>query len=175
MFTHLLSKSFNEASMCPHWQTAMHDALDALHTNDTRGFVPLSLGKSANGCKWIYMIKTKADGSLDRYKARLMAKGYAQEYGIDKDETFAQLLSSLPCVCLFLLQLYIIGHYSRWMSIMCFRIVIFKKRYICIHVRDYLIFQGMFVFYKTLSIDLSKYLVHPRGSPNSQHDMPETK
>lgn len=120
MFTHLLSKSFKEASMCPHWPTAMHDELDALHTNDTLRFVPLSLGKSAIGCKWIYRIKTKADGSLDRNKTRLMAKGYAQEYGIGNDETSALLLNSLTCVCLFLLQLHIISHYFRWMSIMCF-------------------------------------------------------
>ena len=50
------------------------------------------------GCKWIYKIKTRSDGSLEHYKARLIAKGFTQEYEIDYEETFAPV-ARISSVC----------------------------------------------------------------------------
>ncbi|RVW88091.1 Retrovirus-related Pol polyprotein from transposon RE2 [Vitis vinifera] len=41
------------------------------------------------GCKWVYLVKVRSDGSLDLYKARLVALGNNQEYGVNYEETFA--------------------------------------------------------------------------------------
>ena len=56
-------------------------------------------------CKWVFTMKFRANGTLERYKTRLVAKGYAQTHGIDYHEAFApmakmntiQILLSLGC------------------------------------------------------------------------------
>lgn len=75
----------------PKWCAAMREELEALRKNKTWELSDLPAGKKAVGCKWIYTIKQNSDGKIERYKARLVARGYRQTYGIDYDETFAHV------------------------------------------------------------------------------------
>ena len=60
-----------------------------LQKNDTWQLVNHPLRKKPIGCKWVFMIKHKANGIVERYKARLVAKGFTQIYKINYQETFA--------------------------------------------------------------------------------------
>jgi hypothetical protein len=66
----------------------MDEEVATLDANATWELVALPKDKKAIGCKWVYKIKHNADGSMNRYKARLVTKGYAQTYGIDYEETY---------------------------------------------------------------------------------------
>ena len=81
--------SYAEAALDPAWQTAMTQEFAALHDNNTWSLTPLPDGKKAIGCRWVYKIKHKADGSVERYKARLVVKEYTQHLGIDCTKTYS--------------------------------------------------------------------------------------
>ena len=72
----------------------MKEEFDALSKNHTWDLVTLPPGKFVVGYKWIYKIKTRSDGSIEHYKARLVVKGFTQKYGIDYEETLLRLLVS---------------------------------------------------------------------------------
>ena len=97
----------------------MKEELDALLKTGTWDLVDLPAGKSAIGCKWVYKIKTRSDGTVDRYKARLIDKGFTQEYDIDYEETFAPVArlsqppSFSPKVCRLRQALYGLKQASR--------------------------------------------------------------
>jgi hypothetical protein len=67
----------------------MQVEIDALEKNNTWDLVRLPSGKKPVGCRWVFTVKYNSDGTVKRYKAKLVAKGYIQTYGIDYLETFA--------------------------------------------------------------------------------------
>lgn len=81
--------SFYEAQNSKNWMTVMQLEYNSIVKNGTWNLCDLPPGKKAAGTKWVYKLKHKPDASVDRYKARLMEKGYAKKKGIDFDETFA--------------------------------------------------------------------------------------
>ena len=67
----------------------MKTEMEALEKNATWELVTLLDGKSIVGCRWVFTVKHKANESVERYKASLVAKGYTKSFGVDYQETFA--------------------------------------------------------------------------------------
>ena len=59
--------------------------------NETCELATLPEGKNVLICKWTYKTKFTSDGAIERYKVRLVARGFSQEEGIDYTETFAPI------------------------------------------------------------------------------------
>ncbi|GKC72971.1 zinc finger, CCHC-type containing protein, partial [Tanacetum coccineum] len=71
------------------WKEAVQSEIDSIMHNDTWELIDLPLGCKALGCKWILKRKMKVDGSIDKYKARLVIQGFRQKEGIDFFDTYA--------------------------------------------------------------------------------------
>lgn len=71
------------------WEAAIKDELNSFQVNNTWTLVPRPGNKNIVDCKWIFSIKHDEYGNPLRYKARLVARGFRQEYPSDYSETFA--------------------------------------------------------------------------------------
>lgn len=84
--------SYKEALNSPDkdkWLEAMLSEISSLDENETWELVKLPKGRKALKNKWVYKIKTNPDGTIKRYKARLVIKGFSQTPGVDYDKTFS--------------------------------------------------------------------------------------
>ncbi|KAI5312168.1 hypothetical protein L3X38_041341 [Prunus dulcis] len=83
-----LPTKLHDALSNPEWVDAMNVEMEALKKNESWDLVPLPKGKKVVRCRWVFTLKHKADGSIDRYKVGLEGKGYIYTFEVDYLETF---------------------------------------------------------------------------------------
>ncbi|OMO59932.1 reverse transcriptase [Corchorus capsularis] len=84
--------SFKQAMECNNsekWLNAMKEELKSMDDNKVWELIELPEGSKQVGCKWVFKTKRDSKGNIERYMARLLAKGYTQKDGIDYEETFS--------------------------------------------------------------------------------------
>jgi hypothetical protein len=85
-------RTLREAMSSPYsvqWRRATDAEMESLLKAGTYTLVPLPDGANLIGCKWVLKVKRGADGTIVKYKGRLVAKGYAQRFGVDYNDTYA--------------------------------------------------------------------------------------
>ncbi len=88
-------KSYNEAMRSPeadHWKLGVGKEVNSLIKHDVFEECELPPGKKAIGCRWLFTKKYNKDGEVERYKGRLIAKGFTQQEGVDYTDTFAPVM-----------------------------------------------------------------------------------
>ncbi|KAH9743189.1 Integrase catalytic domain-containing protein [Citrus sinensis] len=80
---------FDDAVKSEKWRKAMDVEIEAIKRNNTWELTELLEGGKKIGVKWVYKTKFNKNGEVDKYKARLVVKGYSQQHGVDYTEVFA--------------------------------------------------------------------------------------
>ena len=74
------------------WKTAMQSEMNSLDKNNVWDLVELPKDRKPIGCKWVFKLKFDSDGQIEKYKARLVAQGFSQQFGVDYDEIFSPVV-----------------------------------------------------------------------------------
>lgn len=82
-------EKYEEAAQDKAWIKPMEEGLSIIEKNGTWELVDRPSDKQVIGVKWVFKTKLNLDGSVQKNKTRLVAKGYVQKPGIDYNETFA--------------------------------------------------------------------------------------
>ncbi|CAL8993048.1 unnamed protein product [Prunus brigantina] len=85
--------SFSQANKLKEWRLAMADEFNALLRAGTWILVPRTPAMNVLPNKWIFRVKRNSDGTIQRYKARLVANGFHQQPGLDYGETFSPVVN----------------------------------------------------------------------------------
>jgi hypothetical protein len=87
-----IPRSLKDAKRGPYakqWDAAVQVEYQALVANNTWKIVPLPKGRKVLGCHWVFDVKYHPDGTIDRFKARLVVRGNTQIQGVDFTEIFS--------------------------------------------------------------------------------------
>ncbi|KAG7599434.1 Integrase catalytic core [Arabidopsis suecica] len=85
----VIPQSYEEAQEDEKWTNAVNDEVGAMEKNHTWDITDLPSNKKCVSSKWVFTIKYQSNGEIERYKARLVARGFTQTYGEDYTDTFA--------------------------------------------------------------------------------------
>jgi hypothetical protein len=80
------------------WKEAVHSEMDSILSNGTWELVDRLYGCKPVGCKWVFKKKLMPDGTIDKYKARFVAKGYTRKEGEDFFDTYSTV-ARLTTIC----------------------------------------------------------------------------
>ena len=87
--SHVEPNTYSEVVKHDSWRKAIQCEISSLESNQTWETALPPKEKITIGCKWIFKIKYKSNGTIERYKTRLVAKGHTQTKGIDYLDTFS--------------------------------------------------------------------------------------
>ncbi|KAK1569374.1 hypothetical protein QYE76_008341, partial [Lolium multiflorum] len=152
----------------PHWRAAMDLEIKALRDNGTWQLVSPRSGLNVIDSKWVFKVKRHADGSIERYKARLIAKGFKQRYSLDYEDTFSPVVK--PTTIRLLLSL-VAGPFASLMFRMHFCMVSLRRRSICVSLLGLLILTVLSISVACSSVAATNRLVLALNSDFAVKDL----